>query len=86
MTECLHVLVSDTELRDIQRLAGRRHQTTAEWVRGALLAARLAEPGPSSVDKLAAIRRASAHAFPIGEIDLVLADIERSQVGIDAGS
>jgi hypothetical protein len=82
MTKRLQVLVPDAELRDIQRLARRRHLTTAEWVRQALRAAHKAEVGASAVDKLAAIRQASAHAFPIGEIDSVLADIERGYAGV----
>ena len=88
MTKRLQVLVPDTELRDIQRLARRSHLTTAEWVRQALRAAHRAELGASAADKLAIIRQASAHAFPIGEIDSVLADIERgyAESGIDGES
>lgn len=85
MTKRLQVLVPDTELRDIQRLARRRHLTTAEWVRQALRAAHRAETGASAVDKLAVIRGASSHAFPIGEIDSVLAEIEHgyADAGVD---
>jgi hypothetical protein len=85
MTKRLQVLLPDTELRDIQRLARRRHLTTAEWVRQALRAAHRAELGASAVDKLAVIRQASAHAFPIGEIDAVLADIERGYADVGVG-
>jgi hypothetical protein len=53
-------------------------------VRQALRAALKAEVGASAVDKLAVIRHASAHAFPIGEIDSVLADIERGDADTGA--
>jgi hypothetical protein len=77
MTKRLQVLLPETELRDIQRLARRRHLTTAEWVRQVLRAAHRAEAGTSPMDKLALIRRASAQAFPTGDVDAMLADIER---------
>jgi hypothetical protein len=77
MTKRLQVLLPDTDLRDIQRIARRHNLTTAEWVRRALRDARHVEIGPSVVDKLGAVRRASAHAFPTGTIDDILADIDR---------
>ena len=40
MTKRLQVLLDDEELREIQELARRRHQTTAAWVRDALRVAR----------------------------------------------
>jgi hypothetical protein len=84
MTKRLQVLLPDTELRDIQRLARRRHLTTAEWVRQALRAAHHAEAGATVVDKLAAVRRAGAYAFPTGDIDTLVAEIERGYADREA--
>jgi hypothetical protein len=77
MTKRLQVLFEDDELRDIQRLARARRLTTAEWVRRSLRAARAAEAGADVGQKLAAIRTASGHAFPSGDIGAILDEIER---------
>ncbi len=77
MTKRLQVLLPDTELRDIQQLARRHQLTTAEWVRQTLRRAQRAELEPSTVDKLAAVRRAATHAFPTADIETMLTDIER---------
>jgi hypothetical protein len=77
MTKRLQVLFDDDELRDIQRLAKRRRMTTAQWVRASLRAARDAESGADVGQKLAAVRRAASHTFPIGDIDEILEQIEQ---------
>lgn len=77
MTKRLQVLFDDAELREIQRLARRRHMTVAEWVRQTLRAARVADAGADPRQKLAALHAATQHAFPTGEIDELLAGIER---------
>jgi hypothetical protein len=77
MMKRLQVLFDDHELSEIQHLAKRRHMTTAEWVRASLRAAREAESGSDLSEKLAAVRRAVAHSFPVGDIDQVLEEIER---------
>jgi hypothetical protein len=77
MTKRLQVLFDDDELRELQRLARKHRMTTAEWVRRSLRAARDAEGGSDVGQKLAAIRTAASHAFPTGDIDAILADIER---------
>jgi len=81
MTKRLQVLLPDTELRDIQRLARSRRMTTAEWVRQALRAERDRAAGKDAIQKMAALRRASAHALPTADIDLMLAQIERGYTG-----
>ena len=77
MTKRLQVLFEDDELAELQELAKRRRLTTAAWVREALRAARdaavYAEPAP----KLRAVREAASHAFPVADIDDLLAEIER---------
>ena len=77
MTRRLQVLLDDDELAEIQELARRRHQTTAAWVREALRLARGSTAYPDAGPKLRAIREAVAHAYPAGEIDEMLSEIER---------
>jgi predicted transcriptional regulator len=77
MTKRLQVLLDDEELAEIQELARRRHQTTAAWVREALRTARDTATYPEAGRKLRAVREAAAHAYPIAEIETVLAEIER---------
>lgn len=77
MTKRLQVLFDDAELREIQTLARRQRMTVAEWVRQKLRAARSAESGMDARQKLDAIHAASLHAYPAGDIDDLLAEIER---------
>ncbi len=77
MSTRLQVLLDDDELKEIRRLARARRTTVAEWVREALRAARAQQPVRRPEDKLRAIRAAAKHSFPTGDIDQVLADIER---------
>ena len=75
MTKRLQVLVDDEELAEIQTAARARHLTVAEWVRGALRAAR-DDPSATAERKLSALRRATRYEFPTAEIDVMLAEIE----------
>lgn len=76
MSKRLQVLLDEAELREIKRLARARRLTVAAWVRQALRSARGgAEADPAG--KLAAIRSATRHSFPTGEMDELLAQIER---------
>ncbi len=77
MTKRLQVLLDDEELAEIQELARRRHQTTAAWVREALRVARNTPTYPEAGRKLRAVREAAEHAYPSGEIDDMLNEIER---------
>ena len=86
MTRRLQVLFEDDELREIQRLARRQRMTTAEWVRRSLRTARDAEGGAGIAEKLAAVRSASAHAFPTADIDTMLAEIERGYDAAEDGA
>ena len=81
MTKRLQVLFEDDELRELQRLARAHRMTTAEWVRRSLRAARDAESGADVGQKLAAIRTASTFAFPTGEIETILDEIEHGYIG-----
>ena len=77
MTKRLQVLFDDAELAAIQRLAKRRRQTTAAWVRDALRAARSAEEYPEPEPKLRALREALSYDYPTGDIESMNAEIER---------
>jgi hypothetical protein len=77
MTKRLQVLFDDAEMRDIQRAARRRRLTVAEWVRQATRKARDDDARSDPAQKLAALHQATRHAFPTGDIDRLLADVER---------
>ena len=83
MTKRLQVLFEDDELAELQRVARRQRMTTAEWVRRSLREARDADGGADTMQKLGAIRTAATHAFPTGDIDTILGEIERGYLGSD---
>jgi hypothetical protein len=76
----LQVVLEDAELEEIQRAADAEGVSTSEWVRKALREARDQEPTRSKEAKLQALRAASAHAFPVSDIDRMLSEIERGYV------
>ena len=84
MMKRLQVLIPETELRDLQRVAKRHHMTTAAFVRQAIRDAQVAAEGPSAIERLARIRDASRHAYPTAGIDTMLAEIERGYAGPEA--
>ena len=79
MTQRLQVLLDDSEFDEIREIARRHRMTVAEWVRQALRLARREEPQYGIAQKLAVLREASLHAYPAGEIEDILADIERGR-------
>lgn len=81
MSKRLQVIFDEHELAEIRSVARRRHMSVAEWVRQALRRVRNEEPVGSAADRLAAIRRASDHAFPVGPIDQLLDEIESGYRG-----
>lgn len=83
MSKRLQVLLDDAELRDIRRLARARRMTVAEWVRQALRAARRRDPATGVERKIESIRAAARHAFPVGDIEQILAEIERGYLSRD---
>ena len=85
MTKRLQVLLDDAELGEIQRLAKARRLTTAAWVRQSLRSSVEAETRVDLDARLAVLRRAVGHAFPTGDIDALLADIERGYRVTDGG-
>jgi hypothetical protein len=76
MVKRLQVLLEDDELREVQGLARRHRLTTAAWVRRALRESIEREPRADPRAKLAVLRLAASHAFPSGDLDGMLEEIE----------
>ena len=81
MSKRLQVLLEEREFREIRRVARAQRMTVAEWVRQALRTARRREPLGDTGKKLEVVRAASRHAFPTGDIDQILAEIEQGYAG-----
>ncbi len=78
------MLLEETELREIRRVARRNGMTVAEWVRQALREARQREPTMDTMTKLETVRAAVRHEFPTADIATMLAEIERGYAGEEA--
>lgn len=76
MSTRLQVLMGEEELEEIRRHARREGMTVSEWVRQALRSARRS-PSSEPERRMAAVRAAARHEFPTGNIDDMLAEIER---------
>ncbi len=77
MSKRLQVLLQDSELRQIQRLARAQRMTVAEWVRQALRVACRREAIGDAAKKVGVVRAAARHAFPTGDMGQILSEIER---------
>ena len=77
MAKRLQVILQDPEYREIQKIARSRRMSLAEWVRQALDLARRREPLGGTAKKLQVIRAAAKHDYPAGDIDGMLAEIEK---------
>ena len=77
MSKRLQVLLPDSEMEELRRLARREKLTVGEWVRKVLRQERLRQPVREPEAKLKAVRKAAAHSFPSGGIEQMLAEIER---------
>lgn len=76
MSKRLQVILDDEEMAEIRDIARSQKTTVAEWVRRALRAARTSAPARSREQKLAALRIGTQHAFPAGDIETMLDEIE----------
>lgn len=81
MSKRLQVLFEDEELEEIRRVARARRMTVAEWVRQSLREARAGESTGDVGAKRRALSRAVGNAFPTGDIETMLAEIERGYDG-----
>jgi len=77
MAKRLQVILKDPQYREIQRMARARHMSIAEWVRQALDLARRREPVGAIDKKLEVIRAAAQHNYPVADVDVILAQIEK---------
>jgi len=77
----LQVILSDSEMSDIQRLAKRERLTVGEWVRRVLRDARAARPVIDPETKLRALRRGAQYSFPTADLEQMLSEIERGYQG-----
>lgn len=75
MSKRLQVILDDAEFDELQRVAERDGVTTSEWVRRVLRRARCERADGNPARKLAAIRAATRHSFPTGDIDQMLDEI-----------
>ena len=77
MSKRLQVLLDESELKEIQRIARSQNMTVAEWVRHAIRTVRRTEPSGDVKKKLEVVRAAAKHSYPVGDIDQMLAEIEK---------
>lgn len=80
MSKRLQVILSDQEMEEIQSVARQEHMTVSQWVRHALFTARRSRSTRDAARKIAAIRAAARHEFPTGDIQQMLAEIEKGYV------
>ena len=79
MSTQLQVVMSDAEAASLRQAARRAGLTVSEWARRTLRAARDAQAGPSPDGRLAALDRALTCNHPTGDVDEMLAEIERGR-------
>lgn len=77
MSMRLQVVVDEAELAEIRRAAALQGMTVSEWVRQAVRAARRTDSAITPARKYEMIRRAAGHAFPTGDVDQMLQEIEQ---------
>jgi hypothetical protein len=81
VTKRLQVLLDESELRELRRIARGQHLTMAAWVRQVLRDARRREPLGDAAAKTAAVRAAARHTFPTADPDRMNAEIEGGYLG-----
>ena len=75
----LQIIVPEEEAEQLRRCAEREGLSLSEWARRALRHARRNQRGPTPARKLKALDRALGCGHPTGDMDSVLADIERGR-------
>ena len=79
MSTRLQVIVSEEEMASLRQAARRTGLTVSAWARQALRRVRDEQAGPTAESRLRALERALACNHPTGDIDEMLADIERGR-------
>lgn len=77
MSKRLQLLIPESEFEALRTMAQEDGVTVSEWVRQAIRQARRPRGGDDRGRRVAAIEAAHRHAFPTGDIEDVLAEIER---------
>jgi hypothetical protein len=81
MSKRLQVILAEEEFEQIRTIAGAEGMTVSEWVRQVIRRARSHHPSGDASRKLAAVRAATRHSFPTGDIETMLSEIERGYEG-----
>lgn len=76
----LQVLLPEDEMAEIQQLARREDLSVGEWVRRTLKAARARKSFRDPGQKLTALRKAAAGAYPSADLDQMLSEIEQGYI------
>jgi hypothetical protein len=76
MSKRLQVILSDEEYEELRLVSSSAGVTVSEWVRQALRMMRRDRSLLAADGKIDAVRRASQHGFPTGDIDAMLREIE----------
>ena len=84
MSTRLQVLLPESEMAEIQRLAQREQMTVGKWVRRALEEARTRQPVNEPEAKLKAVRQGAKYSFPTSDMDQMLSEIEQGYQGLSA--
>lgn len=85
MSKRLQVLLDEEDFGRLRETAERHHMTVSEWVRQLIRdGSRRSDPGDTE-RKLEIIRRASEYSFPTGDIESMLAEIERGYCAEELG-
>ena len=84
MSARLQVLLSESEMAEIQRLAQREQMPVGKWVRRALQEARARKPVNEAEAKLKAVRLSTKYEFPTSDMDQMLSEIEQGYQSMGA--
>ena len=79
MSKRLQILLDDSEYKELQRASRREKKTVASWVRQRIRGS-LQEQAPEDPDKkLARILRFAKYSGPTGDIETLLAEVEKGR-------
>lgn len=79
MSKRLQIVMADEEIEELRRSAEREGMSLSEWARQALRRAQRSQEGPTADDKMKAVERALACDYPTGDIEEILASIEKGR-------
>jgi hypothetical protein len=72
----LEIVLDDAELRDIQKAAAAARVPVTAWVRASLVDQSRRHIQHCTQKKLAAVRAATSHRYPVADIKMMLKQIE----------